>query len=117
MRKDALKKGKWASPAEKDATPPAKNILVRKLTNLEDVRRVQARLVKEYLAGRISTEVAKTGAYLTATLTSTLRELKPTTPSEHLVEVVYVGGDPEEERLIKEMNENIMDAPDDNGDE
>jgi hypothetical protein len=87
------------------------------LTTLEDVRRIQARLVKEYLAGRISTEVAKTGAYLTSVLTVTLKHLEPEPRSADWVnEVVIVKHelDAEEEKFIAQMNSNILPAPEGN---
>lgn len=116
MHKDERKKARKAVPPGDTAPPPGnKPLLVRKLTTLEDVRRIQARLIKEYLGGRISTETAKCGAYLTSTLVQTLRELKP--PQGHgdfVTTVEIVGGSEEEEAFIKAMNSSIMDAPETN---
>jgi hypothetical protein len=116
MRNAECKKTAKAVPHGDTALPPSiKPILVRKLTTLEDVRRIQARLVKEYLAGRISTETAKTGAYLTSTLVQTLRELKPSTDHPPVTELIIGFASEEEEAFITRMNNNIMDPPDDNG--
>lgn len=116
MHKAERKKtGKAVPPSDTAPSPGNKPLLVRKLTCLEDVRRIQARLVKEYLAGRISTETAKTGAYLTSTLVQTLRELKPPQGHGEVITLVEItGGSEEEEAFIKAMNSNIMDAPTDN---
>lgn len=116
MRKADSKKTAKAVPPGDTAPPPGiKPILVRKLTSLEDVRRIQSRLVKEYLAGRITTETAKTGAYLTSTLCATLKELKPTTDHPPVTELIIGFASEEEEAFVAQMNANIMDPPDDNG--
>lgn len=118
MRNDELKTGKKAKKSGKSEQPPGnKPLLVRKLTSLEDVRRVQSRLVKEYLAGRITMEVAKTGAYLTSCLTATMKELKPLQRPEGWIgeiTIVQHAIDQELQAQIDSMNASIMAPPETN---
>lgn len=117
MQKSESPNGGNTQPAKgKKQSPTSKPLLVRKLTNLEDLRRVQARLVKEFLAGRIDERVAKTGAYLTSVLAVTLKHLEPEPkPPSWVSELVLVSHEMSEEdrKFIDEMNSDIMDPPED----
>ena len=115
MESEPKKAAKDQPSSGPSTSPPCKPLLVRKLTTLEDVRRVQARLVKEFLAGRLDAATAKTACYLTATLTATLKELKPSNGLADVVTHVTIGPfNDEEEEFIREMNSNILPPPEKN---
>ncbi len=61
----------------KQSSVPAKRPGVRKLQDLEDLRRLQSKLLKAFLAGEIDEKTYRAAVYGCSVLAGTMRELKP----------------------------------------
>jgi len=96
---------------------PVKRPLVRTLQSLEDLRRLQAKLLRAFLAGDIDERTFKAAMYGTTCLCATMKELKPPVDVNSFVGEIVICRhelDPALEAEIDRMNSSIMDAPADN---
>jgi hypothetical protein len=94
---------------------PGKRPGVRTLQSLEDLRRLQSKLLRQFLSGELDEKTYRAAVYGCATLAGTMRELKPGNGMEGVVTTVIVSPcSEEEESFIKEMNTAVMDAPEEN---
>jgi hypothetical protein len=112
-KKTAQKTAKAAPPSV-----PAKRPGIRTLQNLEDLRRLQAKLLKQFLSGELSRDDYKASVYGCGSLAQTMKFLEPEPkPAGWVSELVLVRSefDDEDERVIAQMNSTILPAPDDNG--
>lgn len=113
MPKKAHQQPAKAAPA----SVPSKRPLVRSLKNLEDLRRLQAKLLKAFLNGELDASDFKTAMYGTTCLCATMRHLEPEPkPASWVSELIITTcePDPETDKVIEAMNRNIMDAPEGN---
>lgn len=102
-----------AQPVSIQPTPHT--FKIRSLKTLEDLKVVQARLLREYLAGKMDAPTAKTAAHLTNVLGTTMKALQPPEGvGEMITEVHITAYDEAEEELIRQMNTNILPPPEDN---
>ncbi|MBV5317793.1 MAG: hypothetical protein JZU50_08280 [Desulfobulbaceae bacterium] len=102
--------GQFPAKAEQEPLKP-KRVGVRTLRNLEDLRRLQAKLLKAFLAGDIDAGTYKASVYGCGQLGATMKMLMPSDQTAQQVEVVYIMASEDEAAEIAAMNRNIMDPP------
>lgn len=105
-------------PAKPESSStPAKRPGVRKLQTLEDLRRLQGKLLRAFLSGEMNRDDFKTAMYGTTCLCQVMRELRPANSMADVVTSVTIGlGDQETAAFIAQMNASIMAAPEENSD-
>ena len=107
--------GKTPNPVA--ARVSAKRPGIRSLKTLEDLRRLQARLVRQYHSEELPVEMFKALMYGTATLCQTMKLLQPgpdAQAADWVVTIARYDDELELEAQIAKMNSEIMEAPEEN---
>lgn len=107
-------------PAKPESSSaPNKRPGVRSLRTIEDLRRLQGRLIKQFMGGELPREDFKALVYASGVLCQTLKHLEPEPkPPEWVSELVIVRHnlDPAVQEQIDSMNASILPAPEENAD-
>ena len=114
-----MPKSDTQQPAKPESSgASAKRPGVRKLQDLEDLRRLQAKLLKQFLCGEMNRDDFKTAMYGTTCLCATMKELKPVNGMADVTTalIVELSSNANVAEFITQMNTNILPPPEENAD-